>query len=1443
MLLLVLGVLMALPTLAQSFSYNGLNYTVTDAEAKTVKVANNSSVSGDITIPATVSYNRKEYIVAEIGSNAFGGCYGLSAVTIPNSVETIGDYAFYNCSGLTEVIIPKYVTEIGSNAFSGCTGLKKSAYPDTFHYLCPTGEVVAYNPEGSIIKDGCIYDLKKKAIYFASLNLKGDYIIPETVESIGRAAFLGCSGLKSITIPNSVETIGDYAFYGCRGLTEVTIPYSVETIGVDAFAGCTGLTKAIFSSIEHLCSIKFDSDAANPLYYAHHLFIDGNEVSEVVIPSSVTSIGKYAFAGCTGLSAVTIHNSVKTIGAWAFEGCSGLTSLIFNAENCTYCGSEGSPAFPSNIKSLTIGESVKTIPNYAFSGCTGLTEVIIPNSVTEIDYRAFGGCSGLTEVTIPNSVTYIDGSAFAGCTGLTEVIFNAENCNSCGSEGSPAFPSNIKSLTIGESVKTIPNYAFSGCTGLTEVIIPNSVTEIDYRAFGGCSGLTEVTIPNSVTYIGSSAFYGCRGLTEVTIPNSVTEIDGWAFRECRGLTEVTIGNSVTTIGSWAFYDCRGLTEVTIPNSVTEIGSSAFSGCSALTQIVSLAETSPAISADSFDGLYDTTEVIVPDNGLTSYLSSEWSLFSKLKSIGGIEASAFTEDNLKYRISGENSVVLLSSNYGDLSRISIPERVVFNDRFYYVISIAHDAFKDCSQLKSIVLPKRLEIISVHAFSGCTGLTEVTIPNSVISIGSGAFSGCTGLTEVTIGNSVTTIGDYAFSRCTGLTEVTIPNSVISIGSGAFWLCTGLTEVTIGNSVNSIGKYAFDGCTGLTKAEFVSIEALCNINFGDGEANPLYNAHNLYIDGKEVTEVVIPESVKTIGDYAFCGCTGLTKAEFPSIEHLCSINFGNSWANPLYYAHHLFIDGKEVTKVVIPESVEFIGDYAFNGCNRLTELIIPSSVTEIGYRAFEDCRGLTEVTIGNSVKTIGDYAFSGCTGLTEVTIPNSVKTIGAWAFFGCSFSLTSVVIGNSVETIGDYAFAGCSGLKSVTIPNSVTEIGGSAFARCGLTEVTIPNSVTTIGDYAFSRCTGLTEVSIPNSVTYIGSSAFENCYVLTDVTFEDGIEPVALGEHIFNHTSVKNLTIGRNFNSGILESSLSCGGSLNKLTIGNTLTEIPDDAFMDYTNLREVTFGASVETIGNNAFQNCALTEVVLSPATKTIGKNAFKGNNINNVVIGANVTDIGAFAFDCANSFNSVSITAITPPRAKNSTFRYSNCPLYVMPSENDAVKNAYYNTTPCWYRFSGYDLIPIEDVKVEGITSLLFEPGKSVKLEAALSPENASLPYIFWYSTNPEVATIDNYGLVTFHNIKSKDIMEAANNDFANGTLCKIFGETLYANRPKLEIKVTDAPSAIDEIEFEAPYLENGHICGAGVYDLRGVKVGDSIEGVPHGVYILRQGSATKKIAI
>ena len=501
-----------------------------------------------------------------------------------------------------------------------------------------------------------------------------------------------------------------------------------------------------------------------------------DSVVSVVIGNGVTSIGDYAFSGCSGLTSVTIPDGVTSIGSSAFSGCTGLTSV-------------------------TITDSVTDIGDDAFSDCSGLTRVTIPDSVTSIGWYAFYGTAYFNDEN-----NWTDGVLYIG-----KYLINAKT--------------DIKGgYTVKDGTRLIADRAFYKCSALTSVTIPDGVTGIGWHAFDGCSGLTSVTIPDSVTSIGGSAFDGCSGLANVTIPDSVTSIGAWAFRGCSGLTSVTIPDSVTDIGWFAFRGCSGLTSVTIPESVTRIGGQAFAGTAYYNDENNWTDGVLYIgkylikAKDNIKGGYtvkDGTRLIADDafyncSGLTSVTIPH--------SVTSIGIESFTNcsglaDVYYTGTEAQWNAITIGSNNDPLTDAAIHFGTVQGNDPVIVGS------GTCGENVAWTLDSNglLTISGTGAINQASypkdSVVSVVIEDGVTSIGNNAFSGCSALTSVTIGNGVTSIGDWAFYGCSGLASVTIPDSVTSIGWCAFDGCSGLTSVTIPDSVTSIGDSAFSGCSGLT------------------------------------------------------------------------------------------------------------------------------------------------------------------------------------------------------------------------------------------------------------------------------------------------------------------------------------------------------------------------------------------------------------------------------------------------------------------------------------------------------------------------------------------------------------------------------------------------------------------------------------------------------
>ena len=330
--------------------------------------------------------------VTSIGQAAFANC-GLTSVTIPNSVTSIEKYAFYGCSNLTSVTIPESVTSIENNTFQGCSRLVSITIPYSV----------------TSIGDNAFQDCRA----LTSIN------IPEGVTTIGERTFLYCTSLSSVSIGNSVTTIGGGAFEGCNSLTSITIGNGVTSIGEGAFHDCRSLNSVHITDLTAWCNISFSDYSCNPLSFAHHLYINGVEIRDLIIPNSATSINNYSFYSCYDFTSVTIPNSISSIGKSAFSGCKGMTNV-------------------------TIGNNVTTIGDDAFNRCSSLSSITIPNSVTNIGALAFQYCSSLTSITIPNSVTTIGNGTFFNCSELVKV-------------------------SIGSGIKNIGGSAFAYCPKIEDV--------------------------------------------------------------------------------------------------------------------------------------------------------------------------------------------------------------------------------------------------------------------------------------------------------------------------------------------------------------------------------------------------------------------------------------------------------------------------------------------------------------------------------------------------------------------------------------------------------------------------------------------------------------------------------------------------------------------------------------------------------------------------------------------------------------------------------------------------------------------------------------------------------------------------------------------------------------------------------------------------------------
>ena len=1183
--------------------------------------------------------------VVNIGSSAFEKCSALTSITIGDSVTSIGNYAFSNCSALTSVKIPDSVVTIGNYAFYNCSelievmigsGVKSIEY----NALESCDKIERINVNINNIKysskDGILFDKYKLTIIKYPSNKRDitEYVIPKTVNNISEKAFCKCTALINVTIPDSVTSIGSDAFYGCTALTNIVIPNNVTSIESYVFSGCTSLTN-------------------------------------VIIPDSVTSIGSFAFYGCTSLTSIVIPDSVTNIENDAFRGCTSLTNIVIpnnvtSIESATFSGC-------TSLTSIVIPDSVTSIGSYAFSQCSSLTAVSIPNGVETLGEYTFSECSNLIRIQIGKGIIKMPDNVLRYCNKLERIEVDENNTSYSSFDGVLfdkeklsliRYPSNksdisnyeipsmveaikngafsncstLTNVTIGNSVTSIGDYAFSNCSALTSVKIPDSVVTIGYDAFSNCSVLTNVTIGNSVTSIGNSAFYNCSALTSVIIGNSVTSIGNSAFYKCSALTSVIIGNSVTSIGNYAFSNCSTLTSVKIPDSVVTIEYNAFYNCSALTN-VTIGNGVTSIGNSAF---YDCGNIV---DIYIKKIQSEVTFGSYWKSSGYVHYSDCTH-NLTNNIQSE-TLLITQTEYSDS-----PENGKISCGGTYQFKLVNESGEVVKDKLIKIKEQERESSSSNRIIWIAPDQEgiYTIENIIRNVSIEEIGELSNgkVVQATDSNGITWNYTYQNGKAKNIyyeqgnitSDIELPSeldghTVISCKDNMFSnAATSRTvkEITIPESIESINDSAFSRCDNLE-----SINVNENNNYYSSLSGILYDKDQteIKIIPRAIKEAIIPNSVTSIGNYAFYNCSKLTS-------------------------------------VTIPEGVTTIGDYTFYNCSQLTNIEIPNSVTSMGYGVFRDCTSLTNVTIGSGVTNILNNIFNGCNKLEsinvseenktysgvdgilynkeqteiicipiaikEVSIPDTIIEIENGMFDSCR-SLTSVTIGRGVADIGNIAFSKCSKLENINVSEknaNYSSVGGILYNKQRTEMIMVPRATK--------------EVDVPNTVTKIKNYAFYNCDNLKMITIGDRVTDIEIEEvSFYNCSELKSINVSNNNTAyssidGILYNKeqtrlVKVPRTVEKVLMPGTIETIGNYAYNDCTNLSDIVIRNGVKTIESYAFNNCSRLKNINIPNSVTrIESCAFNNcGNLNNVIIGNGVNYIDNDAFyDCTN-LNSINVS--------------------------------------------------------------------------------------------------------------------------------------------------------------------------------------------------------------
>ncbi len=799
-----------------------------------------------------------------------------------------------------------------------------------------------------------------------------------TVESNGDTIFTNDlytinSSPENIILGEGWTDISDNAFTN-TALTQITIPSSVTSIGATAFIGASNLKNITVDSSNN----NYSSDISGVLFNIDKTnliqYPIGDTITSYNIPTGVTNIENYAFQGSTYLNQIIVPVSVTMIGDYAFDNATGLNSVTF---------------YPNS--------SLNSIGIEAFYRTINLTSITIPANVTNIGENAFQQ-SGLTNVYIRQSTI----------TALNNLNFDFNSNISFGS-GQTFYGANNVNIINYDTISVF----FDNDSSIKDIEISGQLTSSSYVSNVPTSDIIYVNIGSIVTSIGANAFQNATNLTQVTIPSTVTEIGSNAFEGAINLVQINIPDSVTSIGSNAFKEASSLTSVNIPYEVNILNEGMFQGATSLTSVNFELQTQTdfskisSIGTNAFNSASSLAQITIP----ASITSIGQNAFQDASGLNTVYMWPFTRTTLN----NSNPSPNLSDGSGQTFygkenvTITTPSSTLFVDttnNIYYVNDINTGSLNNESyfnigrvNLNNVDIGTNVTSISANAFQDATALSQVTIPSSVISIGANAFQGAISLTKITIPSSVTSIGANAFQNDTSLNNITVDSSNNNYSSDISGVLfnknkTNLIQYPIGNTITSYNIPA-----GATQIENYAFQGALNL-----------------------VNITVPPSVTNIGSNVFLDASGLTSVIFEESTNLSKLNVNvGQTAN--------FFDASNVSISIITQVFSGTGELT----NTTTDLSGATSAriegyTSIGADAFKDKTSLSNITFSSTVKSIGSRAFYGTTNLANFSLPSDITSISGEAFYGMT------------------------NLTEITLPATVTSIGENAFQNTGLTTVYI-------------------------------------------------------------------------------------------------------------------------------------------------------------------------------------------------------------------------------------------------------------------------------------------------------------------------------------------------------------------------------------------------------
>lgn len=841
--------------------------------------------------------------ITQLANYAFYNCTNLAEINIPANVTTIGNYCFDYCGSLSTVIFEgTALTSIGNYSFAFTTSLKAIDLPEGL----TTINTAAFNASGieEIVMPSTLSVIGDGAFYYA-LALRS-VTFNEGLENICREAFYGCSSLKEIIIPDSVTSISRYSvtsagstssnyytFAYCTSLERVVLGSNVTKIGKYTFYGCSSLKEIEWSGVTAL--------------YGYAFAACGFE--ELTLPEQITSINTYAFADNVNLKKVYYYSSVSQ--NYLFANCTSLetvaikTDQAFTFSSTTFSGCTSLAAFyvDENNASFTVIDNflvrTDTMEATAIPGILLTQEVVtIPEGITTFP-AVFQNDTALKTVYLPSTITSLPSSAFSNCSSLENVII-ADNC-ALSAISASAFNkcSSLKNIDLPDNITTISSTAFQ-YSGLISIELPIDLVTIGDRAFQSCLSLESVVFHDNVTTLGQQVFIYCSALKNVVLSNTLSSVNRGIFASCTSLETIELPDSLTVIGDSMFSGCSSLKYVKLPGEATSLGSSVFASCTSL-ETIDLPDTISSIGSLAFSET--AIESITIPASVTSINTTAFSKAYKLREFIVEEGN----ENFSVRdgilFSSETPYILPNVLCGDDETWTVPE---------YITSLPSQFFA-YKTAGTVVIPSTVtEMVQKQLFY-FSYIKEIIIETPITSIGDQMFYYAKGLEKIVIPDSVTTIGNNAFSYCDALKEVIIPESVVSIGTTLFANCNSINYLEIRSSCPDICNI-FASPNMYETSSGVYLDNQISYTTWSSSLETLILAENDYFT--VVDNVLYTKDMKTLVLYP----GGLTQSEFTVPEGVTRIEV------------LAFRENDNLTKVILPESLVSIGHKAFYSCANL-------------------------------------------------------------------------------------------------------------------------------------------------------------------------------------------------------------------------------------------------------------------------------------------------------------------------------------------------------------------------------------------------------------------------------------------------------------------------------------------------------------------------------